>query len=102
MSNTNNKSVSAKHSFFNNVLKFLGWWFGFSGLYAMFSVCPFCGQTGCPVGAGTAGVFGGFFASIMKGRAFYSALQSKIKRKKLSTKINNHPVSKGKKEDATV
>jgi len=44
------------------VLRFLGWWFGFSGLYAMFAVCPFCGQSGCPVGAGTAGIVGGFFA----------------------------------------
>lgn len=45
-----------------NLFRFLGLWLAFTGVYAMFSVCPFCGQVGCPVGAGSAGVIGGFFA----------------------------------------
>jgi hypothetical protein len=48
------------------LLRFFGWWLGFTGLYAMFAVCPFCGQQGCPVGAGSAGVVGGFFALVMQ------------------------------------
>jgi len=46
---------------FKKILRFLGWWFGLSSLYAMFSVCPFCGRQGCPLGAGAAGLVGGFF-----------------------------------------
>jgi hypothetical protein len=34
----------------------------FSGIYSASSVCPFCGTPGCPVGAGAAGLVGGFFA----------------------------------------
>ncbi len=45
-----------------NLFRFLGLWLAFTGVFAMFSVCPFCGQMGCPVGAGSAGVVGGFFA----------------------------------------
>ena len=49
-----------------NLFRFLGLWLAFTGIYAMFSVCPFCGQVGCPVGAGSAGVMGGFFALIVQ------------------------------------
>lgn len=45
---------------------FLRWGLAFSRLYAMFAVCPFCGRVGCPVGAGSAGLVGGFFALCMQ------------------------------------
>jgi hypothetical protein len=57
------------YPFIGRFLKFLTWWLIFSGIYASSSVCPFCGQFGCPVGAGSAGVVGGFFALVIgKGR----------------------------------
>ena len=60
-----------KRTTFGYLLRFLGWWFGFSGLYAMFGACPFCGQAGCPVGLGSASLVGGFFALFMQNwRAF--------------------------------
>jgi hypothetical protein len=56
-------------------LRFLGWFIGFSGLYAMGSVCPFCGRPGCPTGAASAGLVGLVFASLMQwGRAFRAFL----------------------------
>ncbi|NLH48964.1 MAG: hypothetical protein GX444_10220 [Myxococcales bacterium] len=36
---------------------FLGW-FGISGFLVSTSTCPFCGQTGCPVGVGQAAGIG--------------------------------------------
>jgi hypothetical protein len=51
---------------FKKILKFFYWWFGCSILYAMFSVCPFCGRPGCPVGAGAAGLFGGFLTLFLQ------------------------------------
>ncbi|GAB6096160.1 hypothetical protein JCM14469_24130 [Desulfatiferula olefinivorans] len=52
----------ARRSPFGHLFRFIGKWFGFTGLYAAFSVCPFCGQAGCPVGVGLAGSVGAFFA----------------------------------------
>ncbi|MCK4504131.1 MAG: hypothetical protein KAW14_00825 [Candidatus Aegiribacteria sp.] len=51
-----------KMSPLGHVFRFIGWWFGFAVLYSMFSVCPFCGQQGCPVGLASAGTVGAFFA----------------------------------------
>ena len=47
-------------------LRFAGWFVGFSGLYAMSAVCPFCGRPGCPVGAASAGMVGVVCAGIMQ------------------------------------
>lgn len=55
-----------KRSVMGKVIRFFAWWFGFSSLYAMFAVCPFCGQIGCPVGMGSVGFVGGFFALLMQ------------------------------------
>ena len=49
-----------------NIFRFFGLWFAFSGIYAIFSVCPFCGQAGCPVGAGSVGAVGGILAFVVQ------------------------------------
>ena len=62
-----------------NLFRFLGLWLAFTGVYAMFSVCPFCGQVGCPVGAGSAGVIGGFFAlAVPNMKNLLSLMQHKL------------------------
>jgi len=56
--------------------RFFSWWLVFFGIYASSSVCPFCGQPGCPVGVAAAGIMGGFFATIwIYGRAWLSRLK---------------------------
>jgi hypothetical protein len=62
-----------QYPFFGGLFRFLTWWLIFSGIYASSSVCPFCGQYGCPVGAGSAGIVGGFFALVIgKGKVILS------------------------------
>ena len=51
--------------FIGRFLKFLTWWLIFSGIYASSSVCPFCGQAGCPVGGASAGLVGGLCALVI-------------------------------------
>ncbi len=51
-----------------HLFKFFGCWFAFTGLYSVSSVCPFCGQAGCPVGAAGAGVVGAFMAALVQMR----------------------------------
>jgi len=48
------------------LFRFIGWFVGFAGLYAMGAVCPFCGRQGCPVGSASAGFIGLLFASMMQ------------------------------------
>lgn len=50
----------ARLSPFGKLFRLFGSWFGFTGLYAAFSVCPFCGQQACPVGIASAGAVGAF------------------------------------------
>ncbi len=50
-----------KNTILGYLFRFSIWWLSFSGLYVMFATCPCCGQVGCPVGAGSAGLVGGFF-----------------------------------------
>jgi len=62
-----------------NLFRFLGLWLAFTSVYAMFSICPFCGQVGCPVGAGSAGVIGGFFAlAVQNMKNLLSFMQHKL------------------------
>jgi hypothetical protein len=64
-----------KSAFMGNLLRFFTWWLMISGIYASSSVCPFCGQMGCPVGAASAGIVGGFFALVVgKGKAVYKLI----------------------------
>ncbi|MEO0086257.1 MAG: hypothetical protein ABIK37_06455 [candidate division WOR-3 bacterium] len=43
-----------------NLLRFAGLWAGISGVYAAVGggACPCCGNPGCPVGIGLAGIVG--------------------------------------------
>jgi hypothetical protein len=71
-----------KHPILGHLFRFFGWWFAFSGLYSMFAVCPFCGRVGCPVGAGSAGLVGGFFALCMQNwKTFFKFIYSKLFRR---------------------
>jgi hypothetical protein len=68
-------------------------WFAFSGLYAMFAVCPFCGQSGCPVGAGSAGIVGAFMAlCTQKWKTLLSLFRKKDKKSKLQPDTQNNKV----------
>jgi hypothetical protein len=47
--NTRSQSVDKEHdnkriSPLGHLFRFIGWWFGFADLYAIFAVCPFYGQ----------------------------------------------------------
>jgi hypothetical protein len=73
---------------FGRLFRFIGWWFGFTGLYATFAVCPFCGQQGCPVGIASAGTIGAFFAlCIQDGKLFFAFLRQKLNREKGNGRI---------------
>ena len=68
---------------FGYLFRFIGWWFGLTGLYAMFAVCPFCGQTGCPVGLASAGTVGAFLSlCIQDWRRLFSFIRQKFSRRK--------------------
>jgi hypothetical protein len=77
-----------KLSPFGHLFRLLASWFGFTGLYAIFAVCPFCGQQGCPVGMASAGTVGAFFALCFQD---WKRLFVYIKQK-LSKKGYNQPV----------
>lgn len=84
------QSIDREHSEqkispFGHLFRFIGWWFGFTGLYATFVVCPFCGQQGCPVGMASAGTIGAFFAlCVQDWKRFFVFIRQKIKRKEKS------------------
>jgi hypothetical protein len=52
------RRLLGRHPILGRLFLFAGWWFAFTGLYAMNSVCPFCGNVGCVVGVASAGIFG--------------------------------------------
>lgn len=41
-------------------------WVGLSGAYMALGSCPFCGQSGCPVGLLSAGIFGALIAGVLR------------------------------------
>jgi hypothetical protein len=70
-----------------SLLRFLTWWLVFAGIYGSSSVCPFCGQPGCPVGGLSAGVVGGAFALLAtKGRSWFTRLAGWFSRRPLINK----------------
>lgn len=66
-------------TFRGRIFRFFGWWFAFLGLYSVSAACPFCGQVGCPVGVGSAGIVAGFFAILVQS---WNALTIFVKREK--------------------
>jgi hypothetical protein len=71
-----------KISLFGRLFRLIGWWFGFTGLYATFAVCPFCGQQGCTVGMASAGTVGAFFVlCIQDWKRFFVFFRHKLNRK---------------------
>jgi hypothetical protein len=67
-----------KMSPLGHLFRFVAPWFGFSSLYAMGSVCPCCGQQGCPVGLASAGAVGAFFAlCVQDWKRFFRFLKHK-------------------------
>ncbi|MER3447441.1 MAG: hypothetical protein C4291_11660 [Candidatus Dadabacteria bacterium] len=60
--NEHEHHIYKKNTVLGYLFRFSIWWLSLSGLYMMFAACPCCGQVGCPVGAGTAGLVGGVFA----------------------------------------
>lgn len=72
-----------KMSPFGHLFKFIGWWFGFAGLYTMFAVCPFCGRQGCPVGMASAGTIGAFLSlCIQDWKRFFAFIRQKLTKDK--------------------
>jgi len=70
-----------RYPLIGGLLRFFSWWLVFFGIYASSSICPFCGTPGCPVGAGAAGIMGGFFAALWTyGRAWLDRLKELIGR----------------------
>lgn len=62
---TNDRPVRRWRSALASIPQFLGWSVGLTGLVAASSVCPCCGQVGCPVGTSTIGVLGGLAAIVV-------------------------------------
>ena len=79
---TNDVHHKSKMSPFGHLFRFIGWWFGFTGLYAMFAVCPFCGQQGCPVGIASAGTVGAFLSlCVQDWKRLFSFIKGKLIKK---------------------
>ena len=77
------KYSKQKISPFGRLFRLIGWWFGFTNLYATFAVCPFCKQQGCPVGMASAGVIGAFFTlCVQDWKRFFTFIRKRIKRGK--------------------
>ncbi len=59
--------------------RWLLWFLAFFGIYASSSMCPFCGTPGCPVGAASAALVGGFFAVLWQyGKNFWESLKRMV------------------------
>ena len=79
-----------------HLFRFFGWWFAFSGLYATTSnVCPFCGRICCPVGTGSIGLVGGFFAlCIQNWKALVKFIHNNLKLRLFGAKSNRNLTQK--------
>lgn len=73
-------SPKSKHplSPFGHLVRLMASWFGWTGLYAAFSVCPFCGRPGCPIGFISAGTMGAFLTLCMQDwRRFFHYIKNR-------------------------
>ena len=76
------KKENLKLSPFGHLFRLFASWFGFTGLYAIFAVCPFCGQQGCPVGIASAGTIGAFFALCFQDwKRLFAYIKQKLNKK---------------------
>ncbi|HPF32375.1 MAG TPA: hypothetical protein PLM22_04310 [Candidatus Sabulitectum sp.] len=72
-----------KLSPFGRLFRFIGWWLGLTSLYSAFSVCPFCGQPGCPAGLASAGAVGAFLTlCIQDWRSLFRWVRDRLQHKK--------------------
>ena len=86
------KQGKRKLSPFGHLFRFFSWWFGFTGLYFMYAVCPFCGQQGCPVGLASAGTVGAFFALCMQDwKLLFRFLKHKLSKETKEETSSNKP-----------
>ncbi len=90
----NNYKNEVKLSPFGRLFRFFGAWFGFTGLYAMFSVCPFCGRQGCPVGMVTAGSVGAFLALCLQDwKKLFLYIKQNFRKKDYKSSLCNREIS---------
>jgi len=62
----NNPEPTAEtRTWLKSILRFSAWWFAFFALLGPLSVCPICGQAGCPGGAASAAFSGGILAALI-------------------------------------
>ncbi|MDY6950354.1 MAG: hypothetical protein SWE60_02490 [Thermodesulfobacteriota bacterium] len=75
-------------------LRFIGWWFGFTGLYATFAVCPLCGQQACPVGVASASTIGAFLTLCVQDCGAFRLSRPEAKKEKATEEgLNLIPAS---------
>ncbi|HPQ55103.1 MAG TPA: hypothetical protein PK253_17770 [Spirochaetota bacterium] len=73
------KFAIENHPFLSKLLRYFGWWFIFAGALTTFSICPVCGQVGCPVGIGTTGIIAGFFTVLKQnGKEWARSVKQRI------------------------
>jgi hypothetical protein len=61
----------------------LRWWFIITSGSIVSSTCPCCGKSGCPIGIGSAAVFGGF---VVLCKTWIQRLYSKLFKKESETR----------------
>ena len=63
-------------------MRFFASWFSFFAILGSFSICPFCGQPGCPGGAADAGILGGLATVVLWLSGILYGFLQKISRKR--------------------
>jgi hypothetical protein len=64
-------------TFLGKIIRLLGLWLSFFGLFSISTTCPICGQPGCPVGVGSAGLLSGAMAVFLhSGKAFLAKFKT--------------------------
>jgi len=77
-----NRAEEGKVAVSGGFKRWLLWFVTFFGIYASSSMCPFCGTPGCPVGAGSALVMGGAFATLWQyGRSVWEIFKRMVARR---------------------
>ena len=86
---TDSKKENLRLSPFGHLFRLLVSWFGFTGLYAMLAVCPFCGQQGCPVGIASASTVGAFFALCFQDwKRLFAYIKQKLSKKSYNKSLH--------------